>query len=469
MLRRLRARLIASHMALLLIVIPLVGLALIYVLESQVVLPNFARQLTAQGVLIAEMLKAEPAVWQDQGQAAAFVERINPLFSAQLTLLTPDGAILATSDTDDTGEISQRVALPGLAEAAAGRPYSRVRYSQNARAEVADILIPVSGAAGQVEGIVRLHDHLAAATERFWQLRVLTAAVLAVGLIVGALIGLFLAITIERPLARLTRAVNAFSEHREPPPLLTRGSQETRTLAAAFHNLAGRLLEQETARRHLLANVTHELGRPLAALRAAGRALLDGAADDVTLRGELLTGMDGEIGRMERLLDQLAALHDRAGSPAELAPQPVDLAGWLPALLRPWAAAANAAGLHWEVSLADDLPRMNIDPDRLASALGNLLSNAIKFTPAGGTVSVSSGLDEAGWFFRVTDTGPGIPLEAQERIFEPFYRFPPDRRYPQGLGAGLTIARDIVLAHGGTLTVSSTPGAGATFTVRLSA
>jgi signal transduction histidine kinase len=68
---------------------------------------------------------------------------------------------------------------------------------------------------------------------------------------------------------------------------------------------------------------------------------------------------------------------------------------------------------------------------------------------------------------RVADTGPGIPPEAQAAIFEPFYRFPPDRRYPQGLGVGLTIARDMVAAHGGALTVESEAGAGAAFTVLL--
>ena len=125
MLRTLRGRLIASHMLLLLIVIPVVGLALVYVLESQVVLANLARQLTSQGVLIAEMLVAEPQVWQDPEQAAAFVTRIDPLFPAKLTLLAPDGAVLASSDPEDTGLIGRRVTLPGLAEAAGGQPYSR--------------------------------------------------------------------------------------------------------------------------------------------------------------------------------------------------------------------------------------------------------------------------------------------------------------------------------------------------------
>jgi signal transduction histidine kinase len=96
-----------------------------------------------------------------------------------------------------------------------------------------------------------------------------------------------------------------------------------------------------------------------------------------------------------------------------------------------------------------------------------VLSNAIKFTPRGGVIAVASGFDDESWWFSVADTGPSIPAEEQVRIFEAFYRAPPDRHYPQGLGLGLTIARDIVAAHDGTLTAESAPGAGATFTVRL--
>ena len=84
MLRTLRGRLIASHVGLLLLVMPLVGLALVTVLESEVVLDNLAQQLTGQAVLVAELLKAEPDVWRDESRAAAFVARIGPLFPGQM-------------------------------------------------------------------------------------------------------------------------------------------------------------------------------------------------------------------------------------------------------------------------------------------------------------------------------------------------------------------------------------------------
>jgi len=445
----------------------LVGLALIYVLESEVVLDNLGRQLAGQAVLVAELLKAEPEVWRDEAQAAAFVARISPLFSGRLTLLSPEGVVLASSDPAAAASVGQRAALPALAETRAGRHYGRVVYSLDVWAEVADVMAPVAAPGGEVAGIVRLTDVLGTVAERLWRLRALTAGVLAAGLLLGALAGLFLALTLERPLARLTRAVDAFSKGGDlilPPE---EGPLETRTLLRAFQRMTERLQSLEEARRHLLANLVHEIGRPLAALRAGGRALQDGAADEIELRGELLAGMDGEISRLDRLLQELADVHDRTEGALELARQPVGLGGWLPPLLGPWRAAARAAGLRWTAVIATDLPVLAIDPDRLGQALGNLLSNAIKFTPRGGAIAIASGADADGWWFRVTDTGPGIPPEEQARIFEPFYRTPPDRHYPQGLGLGLTIARDLVAAHGGTISLESAAGAGATFTVRL--
>ena len=101
MLSTLRARLIVSHVLPLLIIIPLVGLALVYVLETRVLLPSLARQLTAQAVLVAELTRAHPEVWQDPAAAAGFVDRTGSLFPGQLMLLSPDGVVLASSDPAD--------------------------------------------------------------------------------------------------------------------------------------------------------------------------------------------------------------------------------------------------------------------------------------------------------------------------------------------------------------------------------
>jgi signal transduction histidine kinase len=90
--------------------------------------------------------------------------------------------------------------------------------------------------------------------------------------------------------------------------------------------------------------------------------------------------------------------------------------------------------------------------------LGKLVSNAIQYTPPQGSVTVSAGAEAHEVWIQVSDTGPGIPAEEQEQLFTPFYRGAASGRFPQGMGLGLSIARDLVTAHGGRLTVESTPG-----------
>jgi signal transduction histidine kinase len=135
--------------------------------------------------------------------------------------------------------------------------------------------------------------------------------------------------------------------------------------------------------------------------------------------------------------------------------------------LLPWRAAALEKGINWGTDIPDNLPEITIDSERMAQVLGNLLSNAVKYTPEGGSVLVSAGANKSEVWFRVSDTGPGIELEEQGQVFEPFYRSQKMRRFPQGLGLGLTIARDIVEAHGGKLELTSDPEQGSQFTVRL--
>jgi signal transduction histidine kinase len=149
----------------------------------------------------------------------------------------------------------------------------------------------------------------------------------------------------------------------------------------------------------------------------------------------------------------------------ELDIQPVALSDWLPKVLRTWQEAAVGKKLRWEESIAADLPTIDADSNRLAQVVGNLASNAIKYTQAGGIVSVSSGVAERAVWIRVSDTGPGIPADEQERIFAPFYRGDQGRKIKQGLGLGLSIARDLAAAHRGRIELESTPGLGSAFTI----
>jgi signal transduction histidine kinase len=136
-------------------------------------------------------------------------------------------------------------------------------------------------------------------------------------------------------------------------------------------------------------------------------------------------------------------------------------------VLIPWKAAAEEKQIQWQEEIPEALPSLSIDSVRMAQVVGNLLSNAIKYTLAGGAIKVMASADDTSFWFKVSDTGAGVLAEEREKIFLPFYRGDTGRRIKQGMGLGLTIARDLITAHGGELTVESTPGHGSEFVVKL--
>jgi len=467
MLNTLRRRFLVSHLAPLLVIIPLMGIALVYGVETRVLLPNLSNELVGQARLITEIGMDQSDVWHDPAAAQAFAERVSAHLTARLMLLDASGRLLASSDPVDATQVGQPLNHLGLDKVLAGEPSVHTTYSPDMHAEVVDVFMPVTGSDGRVVGVVRLTRRLASVYELFLRLRYLIIAILFTGLLLGSAVGWVLALNLEQPLKRVTLAVHQLESGELQEPLAEDGPEEILTLIRSFNSFVERLQTLEQNRRQLLANLVHELGRPLGALHSAIQALTGGADCDEALRRELLGGMDTEIARLRRLLDDLAQLREQLTGTLELARQPVAIREWLTNLLATRKEAARQKGLQWQESIPSELPTLEIDPDRLAQAVANVVSNAIKYTPSGGTVSVEVGTDETQMYIRVADTGVGIPADELEYIFRPFYRGRTARRFPQGMGLGLSIAHDLVIAHGGRLKVESTPGQGSRFTVWL--
>jgi two-component system sensor histidine kinase BaeS len=469
MLNSLRFRLILSHVLPLVVIIPLMGLVLVYTLETKVLLVNLSKDLESQAVLFAEIADDYASMWQDPDQAQAFVTRFSPHLGAQVTLLSPDGLLLASSDPANAERLGQPFEPFQRADLMAGHLSVETSYSRQQLAEIIQVSIPVMRPSQKVLGVIRLSHRLSGVYDWFRDLRAVSITVLAAALLLGSASGLILAHNIERPLQQITQAILRLTSGRKLTPLPAKGAGEIQVLVSAFNSLVERLQSLEQARRQLLANLVHELRRPLGALYSAVEALIGGAGEDAELRLELLEGMEEQVERLQRLLGDLAQLHDQVLGTLELDHQPVPLSTWLSHELAPWREAARRAGLNWETRIPSDLPTLDADPDRLAQAVGNLLSNAIKYTPAGGSVSIKASATGEVACIQVSDTGPGIAAEEQERIFSPFYRGHTSGRFPQGMGLGLTIARDLIVAHEGLLEVESTPGEGSHFTIRLPA
>ena len=465
MLRTLRSRLVLSHLLPLLIVLPLAGLAFIYVLETQVFLPGFTDELVTEAKLVAELASDQPDLWRDSEKANSLIARLSSQTKARLMFLEPDGTLIASSDLTDRDRLGQKITTTDLSSVQQGNLVYHNDFSKGLDAEVIDVFAPVVVIDGQVVGIIRMSYPYVTIYDELVQTRFIIFGVLAFALLTGIGLGSFLAVTISTPVHQITHAISELARGNKLEKLDETGPEEIQSLARSTNLLFERLSDLEKARKQLLANLVHEIGRPLGALRSAIHSLSQGAEKDPQLMADLTRGMDGETARLQFLLNDLAHLHDQVFGPLELERQRIPLSTWLYEVLRPWEEAARVKGLHWNLEFPEDLPVIDADPLRLAQAVGNIVSNAIKYTPKGGQIRISAGTDNSTFWVKVHDNGPGISSDDQKKIFAPFYRGSQHRRIKQGMGLGLSIALDVVLAHGGEIDLDSVEGKGSSFTI----
>ena len=224
--------------------------------------------------------------------------------------------------------------------------------------------------------------------------------------------------------------------------------------------MAGRLEEDEDARRTLLADVSHELRNPLAVIQGELEAIQDGLhAPDEARIATLL----GEVEVLSRLVDDLRTVTLAEAGTLALHPEPTDLVVLIEDVAGSYAGLAAADGVELTTEVDDDFPLLEVDPLRLREVLTNLVSNAVRHAGSPGSVELGAAAVD-GWVeLRVVDSGAGIDPEVLPRVFE---RFAKDPASP-GFGLGLAIARGLVEAHGGTLVAASEVGEGATMTVRI--
>ncbi|MEU1183051.1 HAMP domain-containing sensor histidine kinase [Streptomyces sp. NPDC005820] len=309
--------------------------------------------------------------------------------------------------------------------------------------------------------------------------------------VVGAA-GLVLALTVVvtavvatrlvRPLRALTRAAQQPPELHLRVPVTTR--DETGVLAEAFNDLADRRERLETQRKALISDIAHELRTPLTNIRGWLEVTRDGTVDP---EPALLDSLHEEALLLQRVIDDLQDLASADAGTLRLHPESVRTDELLAQVAAAHRVAADAAGVAL-LTKGDDVLWLHADPVRMRQALGNLVSNAIRHTPADGTITLTARREPAGGghgghgdraeradraervVFEVADTGSGIAPEDLPHVFDRFWRAEKSRsRRTGGSGLGLSIVRQLVAAHGGTVEAASEPGVGSVFSLSLPA
>ncbi len=243
------------------------------------------------------------------------------------------------------------------------------------------------------------------------------------------------------------------------------GEGEVAALAQAFNSMAADLEHAEQLRRNMVADVAHELRTPLSNIQGYLEAIRDRVIkpDAATIRS-----LNEEAALLSRLVNELQELSLAEAGELKLVYQEEDIAKLVKQAVTPWQPQLAAKEISLSLDLPDNLSPVNIDWQRVNQVLHNLLENAVAYTHKGGTINVAA-ITQSDWVeVSVSDTGEGIPAEDLPHIFERFYRVDKSRaRVTGGSGLGLTIAKRLVEAHGGTITVQSKLGKGSRFSFTL--
>ncbi|MCO5244940.1 MAG: hypothetical protein M9927_14125 [Anaerolineae bacterium] len=269
MLRTLRSRLIVSHILPILIIIPLMGIALIYAMESRVLLARSTTQLLDNAALVIELSSHQPQVWQDPEMAGQLTAEVAQYLDSRVMLLDGEGKLLASSDPQDAARVGQDLGLTDVAAVLSGQTRTQTHRSRNLDAEVTDVLMPALGSDGSVIGVVRMTHRLGNIYDDLLHMRDVVSAILVVGLLLGVVLALILASNLIRPVNQFVDEMQAMTASKELVTVPEAGIQEMQKLVQTFNILVERLHAQDIQQRSLLANLVHELGRPLGALRSA--------------------------------------------------------------------------------------------------------------------------------------------------------------------------------------------------------
>jgi two-component system sensor histidine kinase BaeS len=296
--------------------------------------------------------------------------------------------------------------------------------------------------------------------------RAITLSALGATAIALALGGM-LARTLTRPIRDLTAATRALAKGALGEQVTVRAQDEMGDLATSFNQMSADLAHASQLRRQMTADIAHELRTPLSLILGYTESLSDGK---LPANQETFDIMHDEAQHLSHLIDDLRTLSLADAGELALNSRPVNARALLERAAMAYMPETQRQGISIQVEATADLPEVKVDPGRMAQVLENLMSNALRYTPEGGQITLSAAAEGNSVSLCVQDNGVGIAPGDLPYVFDRFYRADKSRQREGGAsGLGLAIAKSIVEAQGGSISVESTLGEGTVFMIALPA
>jgi two-component system, OmpR family, sensor histidine kinase ChvG len=475
---RIRVRLLAVNLVV--VLVPLVGLEFARVYERQL-LDGLERDMLNQATLVRVMLESNLELEGDfrVGLAEHLVERAAARTRTRIRLVVPEQGVVLDSHHDgppegpelgapllarsrtlelsDVRGVSASVGPPApiperreIVTALSGSRATATRFAERPPAVFLFLAEPVRHA-GKVVAAVYVTRSTQPVLVEMHRVRRGLIWVFALTLALTAVVTLGLAVSISRPLERLSRAARRITRGDLGVEVPLGGGGEIGELAVEFAQMTRQLEARQRYISEFAADVAHELKSPLTSIRGAAELLADGADDDLDARRRFLENIRLDAARLDRLVSRLLEL-SRIDASEEL-PQAVDLK----ALVERAVARSEGPATPIELCYAARTSTILARESDLETALLNLLDNAQRFSPEGQPVSLAvTGPEPDGQLvLRVMDSGPGIAPEHAPRVFDRFFTTDAER---DGTGLGLAIVKSVATSHGGSISFESAAG-----------
>ncbi|MBC2717810.1 MAG: HAMP domain-containing histidine kinase [Desulfobacteraceae bacterium] len=295
---------------------------------------------------------------------------------------------------------------------------------------------------------------------------------LGVSILAGLFGSLFLANSMIRPIRKIRRGIRSISKDQFSDAIQIHSKDEFGELAGAFNEMAKRLNEEELMRSDFISMLSHEIRTPLTSIRESVNMIEEEVMGPVNQQQRKFLKIAGsEIDRISNLLNHLMHVSKMESDTLEIHPIPIAAEALISKSITQLEPLAQAKNIDFKIQIPPDIPKIKGAPDHLHQVFINIIGNAIKFSKPGENIGVyvSSDNNQKGLIFSISDSGPGIPKEELPLIFTKYYRSREVRDHMDGVGLGLNISKQIIIAHGGQIWVKSVKGKGSIFEFTLPA
>lgn len=469
MIKSLFGKLLLSHVAIILVSMLTLGLLMSYLVRDHVI-ENKRRDLLEKGKAAVDIIT--PVLAKGQYPPDRWFEAMGNMAGGTIWLMDKNGQVLAGQAPQGwrgkrIGNLSELWDKADWLDLGNSGSQKILKPWRNGDPAIVAALPLPSSASGPPTALF-LYSPLKGVTRTTQALGILLLYSLAASALVAMIVGFLTARGVTRPLRNISQAAAAFAAGNYASRTTATQSDEIGELGRTFNVMASELAQLEQKRREFLSDVSHEIKTPVASIQALAEAMLDGLVTTDNQRTRYLTGIVEESNRINRLIGDLLDLSQLEAGELRLDVQPIQLAPFIAnhtATLTPF---LDSNELTIDINIPATLPPVMADPDRLAQILTNLLTNAIRHAVPGSVISLSARPLQQQAAIDITNIGQGISPEHLPYIWQRFYRVDKSRsRGDGGTGLGLAITQKLVMAMGGTVSATSTPGETTTFTFTL--